>query len=73
MAYLHTFWLNVANITLGAATVVFLFSVLAACIHELLSRRKKRRAVFTELNSDVRSLFLHKVAPFGAGAGDYRP
>ncbi len=61
---LQTYWLNVMNIALGASTLVFLLSVLAGVGHEVIARRKKRKAVLHEIDSDVERLFLHGQGSF---------
>ncbi len=68
---LQTYWINITNISLGAVTLVCVISVLAGVIDELLSRRKRRKTVLREIDSDVQRLFLHGVTPLGAGQGGY--
>jgi hypothetical protein len=52
----QTFWINLTNIALAVVTLLAVLAVLGGVAHELISRWKKRRAIFAELDADLRCL-----------------
>lgn len=57
MADPRTFWLTVTNIVLGVCSIVLVGAIVARAVCEVVTRLRKRHALDSELNGDMRKLF----------------
>jgi hypothetical protein len=53
----QTFWLTVTNIAVGAATLLGVLATVGGIGYELISERRRRRAILAEIDADLRRLF----------------
>ena len=52
----QTYWITVTNIALGVAALVGILAAAGGIAHEFICRRRTRKAVFAEMDDDLRRL-----------------